>query len=87
MENPHLLLLDGHGSHMNEEAILLARSMGLEMACIPPHSSHRLQPLHVGVFRPFKVKFGQMRSDLIADSPTWLSGENNKAMLAELASN
>lgn len=29
VENPHLLLLDGHGSHMSEEAILLARSMGL----------------------------------------------------------
>ena len=62
--------------------IRLARSMGLEMACIPPHNSHRLQPLDVGVFRPFKVKFAQMRSDLIVDSPTWLNGENNKAMLA-----
>ena len=32
MENPHLLLLDGHGAHVSEEAILLARSMGLEMS-------------------------------------------------------
>jgi hypothetical protein len=71
---------------MSEEAILLARSMGLEMACIPPHSSHILQPLDVGVFRPFKVKFGQLRSDLIVDSPTWLNVENNKAMFAKLAS-
>ena len=87
VKNPHLLLLDGHGSHMSEEAILLARSMGLEMSCIPPHSSHKLQSLDVWVFRPFKViKFGQMRSNLIADNPTWLNGENNKAMLAELAS-
>ena len=58
VENPHLSLLDVHGSHMSEEAILMARSMGLEIACIPPHSSHRLQPLDVGAFRPFKVKFG-----------------------------
>ena len=27
-----------------------------------------------------------MRSNLIADSPTWLNGENNKAMLEKLAS-
>ena len=27
-----------------------------------------------------------MRLDLIVDSPTWLNGENNNAMLAELAS-
>ena len=46
---------------MSEEAILVARSMGLEMACIPPHNSHRLQPLDVGVCRPFKVKFGKMK--------------------------
>jgi hypothetical protein len=41
VENLHLLLLDGHSSHLSEEAILL-RSMGLEMVCKPPHSSHRL---------------------------------------------
>lgn len=85
--NPHLLLLDGHCSHLDEEAIILARGMGLQIALLPPHSSHRLQPLDVGVFRAFKIRFGQLRSELIATNPSWLNGDNNKAMLAELASN
>jgi hypothetical protein len=40
----------------------------------------------VGVFRPYKIKFGQLRSELIVGNPSWLNGNNNKAMLTELAS-
>ena len=40
--NPYLLLLDGHWSHLDEEAIILARGMGLQIALLPPHSSYQL---------------------------------------------
>ena len=82
VENPHLLLLDRHGSHMGLGSYSPSKIHGARDGMYTPHSSHRLRPLDIGVFRPVKVKFGQMRSDLIFDSPTWLNGENNKAMLA-----
>jgi hypothetical protein len=86
LENPHLLLLDGHASHLTKEAIMLGMQMGLQIALLPPHSSHRLQPLDVGVFRAFKMRFGQLREEEIASNPGWLNGKDNKTVLATLVS-
>ncbi|XP_072392481.1 uncharacterized protein [Diabrotica undecimpunctata] len=45
-EKPVLLLLDGHYSHtQNIEVIDLARTHHVTIMSIPPHSSHKLQPL------------------------------------------
>ncbi|XP_072395041.1 uncharacterized protein [Diabrotica undecimpunctata] len=45
-EKPMLLLLDGHYSHtQNIEVIDLARTHHVTIVSIPPHSSHKLQPL------------------------------------------
>ena len=40
-----VLLLDGHASHVSIEAIDFCINHDIELVCIPPHSSHRLQPL------------------------------------------
>jgi len=40
-----ILLLDGHNSHFSIEAIEYAMNNDIEMICLPPHSSHRMQPL------------------------------------------
>ena len=40
-----LLVMDGHGSHKTLEAIDVARSHGVVMICLPPHTTHRMQPL------------------------------------------
>lgn len=40
-----ILFLDGHSTHVSIEAIEFCRDHGIEMVCLPPHSSHRLQPL------------------------------------------
>lgn len=43
---PVLLILDGHSTHTkNLEVIDYARESGVSLLCLPPHSSHRLQPL------------------------------------------
>lgn len=55
-ENPILLLCDNHESHVTIEAINYARDNGIVYLSFPPHTSHRLQPLDVGVFGPFKSK-------------------------------
>lgn len=47
---PVLLLLDGHGSHIAVDVIKYARSKDIHLLCLPPHTSHILQPLHVNVF-------------------------------------
>ena len=54
-----LLLLDGHVSHTkNMEAILKARESGVIMLSLPPHTTHRLQPLDVSFFKPLQTYYG-----------------------------
>lgn len=55
-DNPILLLCDNHESHISLEAINYAKENGIIYLSFPPHTSHRLQPLDVGVFGPFKSK-------------------------------
>ena len=46
-ENPSLLILNGHTTHTkNLELIDLARESGVYMLCLPPHTTHRLQPFN-----------------------------------------
>ena len=48
-----LLLYDGHGSHKTAALIELAHEHNIILFCLPPHTTHKLQPLDVGVFGPF----------------------------------
>ena len=66
-ESPVLLLLDNHSSHLCVKTLDLARNNGIVMLSFPPHCSHKLQPLDVSVFGPFKrflsgAQDGWMRS-------------------------
>ncbi len=54
LDNPHLLLLDNHCSHLDFAVINYANANGIVMLTFPPHCSHRLQPLDVSVFSSFK---------------------------------
>ena len=49
-----LLLLDGHGSHCTKEFIDYCDEKKIIPFCLPPHSTHLLQPLDVVVFQPLK---------------------------------
>ena len=49
-----LLIYDGHQSHKTIELREAALEYGIELYCLPPHTSHRLQPLDVGVFGPLQ---------------------------------
>ena len=50
---PYLLLYDGHGSHVTLSLIEWARAQNIILFVLPPHTSHVLQPLDVGIFGPF----------------------------------
>lgn len=53
-ENPSLLITDNHESHMCIEVLDLAKNAGVTMLTLPPHCSHKMQPLDLSVFGPFK---------------------------------
>lgn len=49
-----LLLMDWHKSHRTPKFTLLALQNHIEPFALPSHLTHILQPLNVGVFRPWK---------------------------------
>jgi hypothetical protein len=61
----HLLILDGHNSHMTLEVIHKAAQAGIDMVTLPSHTSHALQPLDVSVFAPFKKAFRNIRDEWV----------------------
>lgn len=52
-----LLILDGHGSHINMKFIDFCDSNRILLAIYPPHSTHTLQPLDVYLFRPLSQAY------------------------------
>ena len=63
-----LLILDGHESHHSTEFELYCQSHHIITLCMPPHSSHILQPLDVGCFGPLKQAYGRQIEDLMRAS-------------------
>nr|CAH7731311.1 unnamed protein product [Callosobruchus chinensis] len=59
-ENKVILVLDGHTTHSkNLEAINLAREHGVILLQLPGHTTNRLQPLDVAIFKPMEVYYYQ----------------------------
>ena len=54
LEKPLLLIFDGHNSHLTYPTQNAAKLNKIVIVCLPPHTSHALQPLDVAVFRPLK---------------------------------
>jgi hypothetical protein len=53
-EQPKLLLMDNHGSHITPEFILLARANNVIPFSFPAHLTHCMQPRDVGIFQAMK---------------------------------
>jgi hypothetical protein len=60
-----LLVLDGHESHYSLEFQELCKENNIYTLCMPPHSSHLLQPLDVGCFSPLKRAYSREVESLI----------------------
>lgn len=55
-ENPSLLVMDNHESHLSIEALDLAKANGVTVLTLHPHTTAKMQPLDVGINGPpFKV--------------------------------
>jgi hypothetical protein len=55
-----MLILDGHGSHLTAEFDRICTENNIIPICMPPHSSHLLQPLDVSCFAVLKRQYGQL---------------------------
>lgn len=67
--NPVLVLFDNHESHCTLETVMFGRENGMVFLTFPPHCSHRLQPLDVGVFGPFKARCKTSFNEWISENP------------------
>jgi hypothetical protein len=63
-----LLILDGHNSHINMAFIDYADHNRIILAILPPHSTHRLQPLDIGLFSPLATYYSQEIDRLLTES-------------------
>ena len=51
---PALLIIDNHSSHVNIDAVNFACENGIVLLTIRPRTTHKMQPLDVSVYGPFK---------------------------------
>lgn len=56
----HILVVDGHVSHIGYDLIAFARANDIHLVLLPPHSTHILQPFDVGIFGPMKAEWSKV---------------------------
>ena len=66
---PLLLLLDGHSSHYHPEFVQKAAEEEVVVFCLPPHTTHRTQPLDNGCFGPLKRCWREECQRFCCDNP------------------
>jgi DDE superfamily endonuclease/Tc5 transposase DNA-binding domain/helix-turn-helix, Psq domain len=71
-----LLVLDGHESHHSIDFEEYCKKHNIVTLCMPPHSSHLLQPLDVGCFSPLKKAYGRQIEELMRQQITHITKED-----------
>lgn len=66
---PVILLMDSHASHLSPTVLTMARENGIYLFTFPAHTSHLLQPLDVGVYRPLKSNWSKVLNKYMEDNP------------------
>ncbi|XP_072384418.1 uncharacterized protein [Diabrotica undecimpunctata] len=67
--NPSLLIMDNHESHLSMETLDLAKSNGVTILTLPPHCSNKMQPLDVAVFSSFKAHYNNAMQGWLLNHP------------------
>lgn len=76
-EDPVLLILDGHKTHTNNlDLIDYARNHHVIIICLPPHCTHRLQPLDVSVMKSISSCYEK-------EVKNWLSSHPGRVVTPE----
>lgn len=68
-DNPTVLIMDNHASHMSIEAIDMAKNNGVTIITLPPHCSNKLQPLDVTCFASFKKFYATAVDNWMKNNP------------------
>ena len=66
---PILLLLDGHSSYFNLDAINFAKENGVIMFMLVPHTTHAMQPLDTAVYGPLKTHWQDVCHEYLQEDP------------------
>ncbi|KAJ4445575.1 hypothetical protein ANN_12256 [Periplaneta americana] len=64
-----LLILDNHISHCSLAAIEYCREKGIILLSLPPHASHKFQPLDVSFFGPLKKSLSEECDRWVTNHP------------------
>ena len=85
-ENKHLLILDGHSFHVSATILDICIQSGIDMMSIPAYTSHRMQPLDISCFKPFKQYLQKEKAHLTMSNPSWGNGCMLKSTLEQMVS-
>jgi hypothetical protein len=73
LEDPALLILDNHETHLSAHlsitAINVAKENEIVMLTLPRHTSHKLQPLDCTVFGSYKAYYNACLNDWMLSNP------------------
>ena len=56
-QEPRLFIFNGYESHISAQFLECLLTYSIELLCMPPHSTHLLQPLDVGIFGPLQQRY------------------------------
>lgn len=62
-ESSALLILDNHSSHVSLTPVEYCKASGIVLLTLPPHTSHKLQPLDRCLYEPLKRHFSKAMDD------------------------
>ncbi|XP_076064383.1 uncharacterized protein LOC143038739 [Oratosquilla oratoria] len=70
VNDPVLLIMDGHMTHIkNLDVINLARDNYVTIVVLPPHCSHRMQPLDVSFMKPLNAYYVRAVEIFLRNNP------------------
>ena len=74
---PVIVFMDGHISHMNMAIAEFCKSHNIILYCLPPNSSHILQPLDASVFIPMKKHWNESLDAVKSNRKGLVMSKNN----------
>ncbi|XP_047111961.1 MFS-type transporter clz9-like [Schistocerca piceifrons] len=64
-----LIIMDNRDSHISLESLHFAKENGITLLTIPPHTSHKMQPLDRSVYGPLKAYYNSAAGDWMTAHP------------------
>jgi hypothetical protein len=84
-DDPVLLILDNHSSHASLSAVMLCREHSIHIVSLPPHSSHKTQPLDMCFNGPLKTHYASAPENWMAMHPGKAISQYQVAELLNIA--